>query len=566
MGLLRELDRGGGGRAYWDRVFGGARPESTDKRPYGSQKPLPGGSWGRGVLTANQSSFQRLLEAMRSDAPGGWSDDRYEQTLRHFTGITYVAVHRVSLQLARSEFRVYREDDSHPDGKRPVTRDDEAWELVRLLKRPNGQDTFGRLMYRWSQQRRLTGTALTWLVPNHFGKPYEMYSVPTALAIPQPVVNPDFPHGFYRIQPVYPYGPFSTFPTPAYAVGAPIGGEWMMKFQYPHPLLRYEGYSPLTGMKLHIDSLEMIDRARHYMMRRGIFPSAVLNGQDVEGGSELDDVALDRIKAQFEGEHQGPENMGRLLVAYAGWKLEQWGVPPSEMAFDGGWEQLSSFILGGGFGITKPAAGMIEDASYSTLFATMKQLHMVTLEPETDEIGQELTRHLGKYWGDDIVIEVRTPRIDDHEIKHARLNMLMSAKALTKNELRKALDEPLWPDERGDEIAGELPQKEQGMGAPGMDMGTGEDMPLEEDGGESIGQEESFAEEGALEEDPVAALLEGLSGGGEDEDELDRPRTGPLGEGSLGPRMGTLPGGKGLARRRRKSFYELAREVMRNGH
>lgn len=410
MGRLAKLGSDHGVQ-MWARLFGGApdfgqRPDTwkptpafgaagervgrirqpLDRdidRPYGQQKPLPGGSYGRSALTSQGNAFVRLLQAMRSNAPGGWSDDRYEQTLRHFVGITYVAIHRLSTQFSRAEFQVFHEDPDVPEGKRPVRRGERAWELVQLLKRPNKQDTFGRLMYRWSLQRRLTGTALTWVVPNALGDPFEIYSIPTALAIPQAATNPDYPEGFYRIQPIYPYGPFSSFPAPASSVGAPISAQWMMRFQYPHPLLRYEGYSPLTGMRLHIDALEMVDRARHYLMRRGIHPSAVLNSVDAEAGTnELDDTEIERIRADFEAGHMGPENYGRLFVAYAGRKLENWGNPPSEMAFDSSWDQLSSFILGGGFGITKQAAGMIEDSSYSTLFATLKQLHLVTIEPE----------------------------------------------------------------------------------------------------------------------------------------------------------------------------------------
>ncbi len=545
MGAIARLSSlsSGGGREAWGRVFGGAAgPLSAGRgrgRPYGSQKPggspaAGGGGFGNSAASSSGNAFMRLLQAMRSNAPGGWSDDRYEQTLRHYTGITYVAIHRLCTQLARAEFQVFREDDSHPDGKRPVGKGEEAYELVELLKRPNRQDTFGRLMYRWGLQKRLTGSALTWVVPNILGKPFEMYSVPTALAIPQAATNPEYPEGFYRIQPIYPYGPFSSFPAPASSVGAPISADWMMRFQYPHPLLRYEGYAPLTAMRLHIDSIEMIDRARHYLMRRGIHPSAVLNSVDSESNGDINEDEIERIRLQFETDHMSPENWGRLFVAYAGWKLEEWGNPPSEMAFEAGWDQLSDFILGGAFGITKPAAGMIEDSSYSTLFATLKQLHLITLEPECEEIGAELTHFLGRFWGDDIIIDVRTPRIDDHEIKNGKLQLAMQGKCLTKNQLLKALDMPTTSEPWGDEIAGEMPQQmggQMGMtpgavpggdmeGAPAQGAPTQQPMPMEQP---------------QQEEDPLAAIF------GTSDEEKNRPTPGDLGRGALGPRMGTVP-------------------------
>lgn len=571
--LTADGGAGGGWRSQgtqlWDRALGRDKVAGPGQTP--TNGPPGGPIKGRSLISPNERSFVKLLEAMRSDAPGGWSDDRWEQTMRHFTGITYVAIHRLSQQLSRAEFQVFREDPDHPDGRSPVSRSDkDGWELVTLLKKPNRQDSFGKLMYRWSQQKRLTGTALTWLVPNHFGRPYEMYSVPTALAIPQSATNPLYPHGYYRMQPVYPYGPFSTWPSATTSVGAAIPAEWVMKFQYPHPLLRYDGYSPMTGMRLHIDAIEMIDKARHYLMRRGIHPNAVLNSTDAEGTEELNNDILDRLKAEFEGDHMGPENFGRLFVAYAGWKLEQWGNPPSEMAFEQGWDQLSSFILGGGFGITKPAAGMVEDSSYQTLFATMKQLHLITLDPDCNEISQDLTRHVAPYFGDDLIVDVRLPRIDDHEIRFTRIDKAITGKCITKNELRKELEFPLTKEEWGADFAGEAPQQEQ----PG-----GEENPMAAAGAEAQpGADGSDAGAGgAVGEDPMAALA---SLAGEDQG------TGGLGANSKGPQPGkpldlskrltTIRHGKGLGRiarireelltpAPRPSIYDLFRGALTNG-
>lgn len=552
MGALTDFARGGRART--------PRRAPVVSVPYGPQQPVvPGGSHGRSVLSAGETAFTRLLQALRSNAPGGWSDDRYEQTQRHFTGITYVAIHRLSMQMSRAEFQVYRSDDAHPDGKRPVTRKDpptsrryaelnvRPWDLVELLKKPNNQDTFGRLMYRWTQQKLLTGSALTWMVPNRLQHPYELYSIPTALAIPQPAVNPEYPQGFYRIQPVYPYGPFSSFPAPASSVGAPIGGQWMMRMFYPHPLLRYEGYSPQTGMRLHIDSIEMIDRARHYMMRRGIYPSAVLNGTDAEGAAELDDTQIEQLRAMFEAEHMGPENMGRLFVAYAGWKLEQWGQAPADMAFEGGWEQLMGFILGGGFGISSPAAGMVETSSYQTLFATMKQLHLTTLEPEAEDIGATLTRTLGPFFGDDLIVQVRCPRIDDHELKFSKLGLAMQGKCMTKNELRHELDLPMTHEPWGADIAGEPPQQQ---GAPGMPGIPGAGGPPQ--GAEVMTPAD--AEGQGDDADPLAALL-AVS------DEPAGPDAGALAEGSLGPQPGTVQ-----AKRLGQFWKHLRRPSGANGN
>lgn len=526
----------GVGRRIWREVFGVNTSKEDQPRP---QSRAPGGSYGRSALNSAPAT-KRLLEAMRSMAPGGWSDDRWEQSARHWNGITYLAGHRLCEMGAQAEFQVYRKDEEHPDGKRPIKRDDppegdrmvRPYELVELLEHPNRQDSFGDLVYRWIQQMTLTGKALTWTVPNKLGTPMELYSIPTALAIPQPAINPDFPDGYYRIQPLYPYGPFSSYPTPATAVGAPIPAQWMMEFKYPHPLLRYDGYSPLTAARLHLDEIEMMDRSRHYAMRRGINPSAMLNFDEMEGMEALPEAEIDRIKAEFEEVLMGPENAGALFVGTPGAKLEPWGNRPVDMDYQAGWDQLVSFALGL-FGITKPAAGMIDDSSYSTLFATLKQLYWLTLEPIVNRFAAKLTRFLAPFFGDDLVIEIRCRRIDDHDIGFTKVDKLANLKGLPASVIKicfKILDLPM--DKRAIEDL-EKAGQEQGGGMPGMPgMGAPGAAPPGAEGG--VPQPQGVP---GVVSPPGAAGAPPSVPEEQQEMEAERPSPGKLSQGALGPRM-----------------------------
>ena len=55
------------GRALWDRAFGVSKEEGFAKPS--SQAGLP-------RSLADENSVKRLLGALRSRAPGGWTDDR----------------------------------------------------------------------------------------------------------------------------------------------------------------------------------------------------------------------------------------------------------------------------------------------------------------------------------------------------------------------------------------------------------------------------------------------------------------------------------------------------------
>ncbi len=549
------------GRALWRTTFGDQARNKEDPH-----KPRSRGNQGRSVAGAN-AAVSRLVQALRSMAPGGWSDDRWEQT-KHWEGIQYIAGHRICELLYQGEFQVFKKDENNPDGKRPVSKrkDPEAYKLAELLEKPNPQDSFGDMMYRWFQQMTLTGKALTWMVPNKLGTPYELYPIPTAIAIPQAAINPEFPDGYYRIQPVYPYGPFSSYPTPSTSVGAPIPAQWMMDFKYPHPLLRYDGYAPMTALRLHIDELTMMDRSRHYAMRRQIRPSAKLTFKELENAEQLPEAEIDRLIAQIENAFQGPENAGALFVAPPGSDLEEWGTSPREMDYASSWDQLVNFIMGG-LGITKPAAGMVEDSSYSTLFATLKQLYWLSIDPCCSRFAHGLTRHLAPFFGDDLVIEIRAKRLDDHDIAFQKISKLGELVGKPKSMIRvclKLLDMPL-----DEELIKELSEAGQEQQQPGAEGG----MPgMEGAPGAAPGAEG--------EQPPMEQAMQAMGGAGEEgalgprdeeqEVEASRPTPGPLSEGALGPRkrLGKyftkhLPRVKHL---KGKSFYERVKEMCGNGH
>ncbi len=559
--LYRSPTDWGDGREMWRQVFGqNIRPQPTRQvRPVRAD----GGSFGNSSVST-KASVVRLLESLRSMAPGGWSDNRWEQT-KHFVGIAYIAIHRKASMLAQSTVKVYRSDAMHPDGKVPVQEGESGFDLQQLLQRPNPQDSFGKWMYRVAVQKDLTGTALTWMVPNRipnmhpreiflgWGTPYEMYCIPTAIALPQPAINPDFPDGYYRIQPIYPYGPFSSYPTPATAVGAPIPAQWVLRFQYPHPLLRYEGYAPLTGMRLSMDVFESIDKSRWYGMRKTFKPNVVMTNENPEE-DPLPDPEIERIRSMVEAAFMGPENVGGLFVPPPGWRLDEFGTRPVDMDYPNGWEQLLSFILGG-FGITKPAAGMVEDAAYATLFATLKQLHTITLKPEADDIASDITYNVAPFFGPEYFVEIELPRIDDHEVTFNKVQIAMAAKAITKNGLLKLLDLPVTQELWGNDIAGDPSPNELAMQQMQMAMAAQPPPESTEQGQEG----DESGNTGNVPYEEEEALNDEYSGKDEEEALSAQPTPGTLNRGSLGPR-------KSLKRYDTKSFYHQLREVMKNGH
>lgn len=523
------------GESLWRRAFGTSKEDP-------SRAGRDGNNWA--ATASEDAATVRLIKALRSKAPGGWTDDRYEQS-RHQLGAVHVAIDRTGRVLQQAEFQVFKRDKAHPDGRRPLTEDDppeggrwcKPYDLVKLLRRPNKQDSFGKMMYRINQQLNLTGMALTFMLPNSMEEagqqpwPIELYQIPTAIAIPQAVTSPQYPEGYYRIQPLYPYGPFSSYPTPNSSVGAPIPAQWMLKMLFPHPLLRYEGYSPLTALKNEIDQLEAINRSRWYSMKRSFNPSAVLNMDETEMPGPLPEPELNRIHAEWE-KFIGPENAGKLVVGLPGGKFELFGDRPVDMDYQSGWEQELSFILGGGFGITKPAAGMIEDSSYATLFATLKQLYMITLQPICDDIAHTFTILLAPFFGDDLEVEIRCKRIDDHDIAFMKVDKMVALKGMPESVIRlafKQMDLPTDP-----EVIKDLSEVQEEQAAAPFGGGREATNVHPED-------KEKKPPENPTKNESADAGMEGAADANERKIAASQPKPGPLGRGALGPRKALRP-------------------------
>ena len=533
MGFISQLSKiqpfdAARSRSVWRENF-----RATSKED--DHRPAP--DTASSIADSNSQAAARLLMAMRSRAPGAWTDDRWQET-NSLQGIQYLAIHRTCEQLSQSEFQVFEKDEKHPDGKRPASSPG-GLKLIQRLQHPNSRDSFGDWMYRCGQQINLTGSALTWMVPNKFDGDspkgqsiLEMYCIPTATAIPQPAVNPQYPDGYYRIQPYYPYGPFSSYPSPMSATGAPIPAQWMMAVRMPHPLLMYEGFSPMTALRLHIDEVTSMDRSRWYSQRRAFNPSAVLNFDGSPDAPPLPEPEIERIRADFANAHQAPENTGMLFVATPGSKFEPWGTSPKEMDWKDSWAQLVDFILAG-FGIGKGAAGLTDGQSYSTLFASLKQFHLLTLKPMCDRVASHITRHMAPFFGDNLIVEIKAPRIDDHEVIERKLRLLMDGRALSKQELRQALDFPVTKEPWGNEFAGEKSTSEVEKEASARSATRGGDG--------TEGKEDELLQR-AMAENP-----QNEPPGMEDESdpmEKRRPNTGTLNLGSLGPRKGLNGNGK----------------------
>jgi phage portal protein BeeE len=415
-----------------------------------------------------------LLAGLRANAPGAWSADRLKQA-QHFIGIAFTAISAVcdgvsSAILEVTDMDLEKEIQNHLNVQKSISETNRRGikvpydhELVQLFEEPNPNDTFKDHLYKTTQQLCLTGNNLTWMVPNRLALPSELYSIPTALAYPVPY-SQAWPRGAWRLTPLYPYGPFAVLPTPVATAGAVVPADDVLHMKLPHPLLTWDGYSPLTAGARQIDLMEMMDDARWAAMDGGINPSMIFTVNPEQSGVNFNQDMLDNFTARLVQKYANTKNFGKGMILPPGVDGKPTSMPPADMAFDSGWEQMRDFILSL-WRVPKGVVGITESSSYAALYASLKQFALIGLKPMAEFIAQHWTKKLARKFDRALRISLPLPTLDDPHLLEEQLKTDLQA-GIRKNDEWRAL-RGLVPigGEWGDQLAGG--QAETSEGLPG---------------------------------------------------------------------------------------------------
>lgn len=490
---------------------------------------------------------QYLLANLRTNAPG-FDNQPLLQMSQAYVGLAYLAVHSFLTMAGQSEVKLFDEDPDDPDSREELSHFEDAAQLIR---NPNPDDDFGEILEQTALQNKLTGTAALWVpfdVDDEHDMPREMYVLPTASLLPQPI-GPDYPYGAYLVQPWYPAGPFAALPQ-SRGVGAKVPAEQIIRIKEPHPFFRWTGYATLYAIGTQMDCARMIDQTRMNHMARGFDPAAIVSWD--AGINRPDDAAIRRFEAQFKAVWQGPQNAGRMVVAPFGAKVDTFGNTPDKMAYQEGWLQLRDFGLAA-MRVNPAVAGLTESSSYAQLYAALRWFYIFGLSPFLNKVAAKITKRILKpFFSPNFLLQLKGKSIADESLVEQQVNTLCRYGGIKKGELRQlytklgfpiALEKSKEDDEWIGAQQGQQPGGEQGGGNPmAALMGGGKEEQGEDDG--------------------------------EREMERRRPQN-PEGRGTAGPRQGTLgqtmPGGGGerkslTAADRHERLGRAIERHLTNGH
>lgn len=404
-----------------------------------------------------------FLSYERAPPPAAWTDNRLAQS-QHYTGTIFLALMRVQQAMSSAaawcERRKRRDRTTFgPGGATAVVKavtanggagNDEDYApvhdhpIAEIIQRPNRQETFGSLLGYMTLQWGLTGNGPLWLVPGlEHGRPVELYPLVEALMQPAYAPSLQYPEGAWRVTPYYPTGTSWTYGTLGSRMlsSTLLPGTEVRKVMNPHPLLRNDGYSPLTACGVQLDIMEAIDLSRHSAFAQGAQLGTVIN---IPG---LDEPSNERVSAQFRQNYGGANNARKVAVVSspAGstgeFKIEQMGESPREMDYGTTWQQAVDFVMAT-FGVPSVIAGLKQASSYAEWYAAQVQLHD-SLSQTVKGFADFFTHNLARPWckrpGEyRVKIQLPKPRNEDQYVQNVQ--SLAAQGGCSINEQRAVLD------------------------------------------------------------------------------------------------------------------------------
>ena len=452
--------------------------------------------------TADFRTAAQFRDYLEMDPPGSWSENRDRQ-VAHYRSVPYIAIQKVMGLVGGSSYQLMRRNRK-PKGKTTFApgvvakstpqaqqqgRDEEYTPfedydhpLAALIRCPNPNESMGEFAAKVVLQNRLTGVGPVWAVPNSAGKPVQLWALRTPFLYPLYQNSQQYPNGAWRVNPYRAPGWFGALPVGMGSAGAVLPAEDVKRFLDPHPVIDWDGWSPLTAGAVQLDVFDAVEVSRKAAMDRGLNLDVVA----IVPGIERDGVDL--LRQQVEGRHMGADKSKRFFVMSSPLgdskpTIQTINSTPREMDYESGWDQTLKFVLAL-FGVPAVVAGIGDTSStYATWYAARQQFYDCQ-EDYLNRLSVWFTRELLRPWEsypDEFVLRIKPRPIDDREMaekKHARQCQVGT---ITLNESRAKDDLPPLPD--GDELLPVALAKRQQAAAPQPQPGADPFGGGDEDGG-----------------------------------------------------------------------------------
>lgn len=409
----------------------------------------------------------RLLRAyLAGGIPSYWTTNPQAEIDAN-VGWTYVANEAVATNVSQAtlEVRIHRDDAPRT---KELRSDDQAellprsHRLVRLLRRPNPEQSLAAFLHAVSQQLSLHGDCYVWGYrgeqPEDDGTirplnlddtpPAAMYVLPKRILFPQPASS-QYPFGSFRIQP---YGTFTgplippeQFADPdrydgpsTYAStlvpGKIIDMREVKIIKLPDPACPGAALSPVTQTGHWSDIQKQIFETQWSTLHNNVNPSLILEESEevaLAGGLRFED--RDQAEQQMREKQQGPNNQSNAFFVPTGTKLVQVGRSAIELDYNASADRNRDALLAT-HRVPGAAVGLnvTSEAGY---FTAMTAFVDHCIQPRLNLIAEELTEVFEPYYPG-LEVKLLAKQFNDEAKKAVRVNYLSANNLATINEIR----------------------------------------------------------------------------------------------------------------------------------
>jgi len=412
---------------------------------------------------------RNFLSLLERDLPGQWSDNRRRQ-VEHFRSVPYIAIRAIMDLVGGSSYQLMRRtmaprgtttfgpggfvSKSTPQGQQQgrdedyTPFDDYDHPLAELIRCPNPNESMGEFVARVVLQNRLTGVGPVWAVGSKQdpSRPVQLWALRTPFIYPLPP-SQDYPRGAWRVQPYNAVGWVGSLPFGlSGTAGAILPGEDVKRFMDPHPVIDWDGYSPMTAGAIDIDVFDSVVVSRKSSMDRGTNLDTVI----IMPGAGPDGVrdAINKLEAR----HMGADKARRVVGIDPGvgmdgkFDIKSLNGTPRDMDYPAGYDQTLKMLLAY-FGVPPTIAGLDESDSYAKGYAARQQFY----DRQEDYLGRLavwFTREFCRPWEsypDEFVLRIKPRPIDDKEMSETKHARQCQVGTITYNESRAKDDMPPVP-------------------------------------------------------------------------------------------------------------------------
>lgn len=396
--------------------------------------------------------------------PSPWIVDTNEY-VKHFKGTTFIAIGSIAKKVAQQEAKVMRRIRK----KSGVSKEAVSWDhpLVQLFEQVNPIHTQFDLWYQMVAWRLLTGNSYWWKARNGFGKPAELWPLPSqwVWAIPS---SKEF-ISEYLVRGVF-------GGVDRYVKANDVLHIREMSIDWNGPG-RFYGTPMAAAAATAIDLEEAMLQRLYFQFKNFNPPGMQYSTEEKLTESQFVDMML-----QIRMQQHTAEQTGAPILTHSGVKAQEFKNTVREMDYSQSLQTVMGYILAM-FGTPQAVVGVSKEYNRANLVGALLSWAENTINPLLRHMGQHLTQGLAREYDEDLVIEFDPIEVADADGLRADVSACQSAGAITPNEVRETLlkkspfvgggDKPYKPAGAEEASYGNPPAEGEGNGAGGSEGGIG---------------------------------------------------------------------------------------------